>query len=165
MMTGMSDAALGGPVLPRFPVRRLAWARNAARLAAAVVVCSAVGCRRDGLELAPVEGVVLLDGSPVADAGVTFAPVDGKLGPPAFAATDEEGRFTLVTANRPGAVIGEHRVAISKTESIAIPQSRGFPIYRTNDLVPAKYGSVETSGLTRKVEDDDNEFKFELTSP
>jgi hypothetical protein len=130
----------------------------------AVVLCFAVGCRRDGLELASVEGVVLLDGAPVSDAGVTFTPVDPKQGPPAFAATDAEGRFTLVTANRPGAVLGEHRVAISKTESIAIPQARGLPLYRTNDLVPPKYGSVETSGLTRKVEDDDNEFKFELTS-
>jgi hypothetical protein len=132
--------------------------------AACVLAVLLAGCNRGGLNLAPAEGVVTLDGEPVADAGVMFTPVDPKLGPPASGATDAEGRFTLITANRPGAIIGEHRVAISKSDVLAIPQRRGLPLYKTKDLVPPKYGSAETSGLTATVADDDNDFKFDLSS-
>jgi hypothetical protein len=122
------------------------------------------GCGDDGLALAPVEGTVLIDGAPVADAGVIFAPVDNKQGPPAVGTTDDQGNFTLVTANKPGALVGDHRVAISKTQAIIIPQKRGLPIYKAKELLPPKFGSVETSGLTASVKDDDNEVKFELSS-
>ena len=122
------------------------------------------GCNRDSLNLAAVEGTVLLDGAPVADAGVVFAPTDAEKALPAVGSTDAEGRFTLITANRPGAMVGNHRVAISKTETIAIPQKRGFPIYKFKEHLPKKFGDFETSGLTAKVEDDDNEVKFELSS-
>jgi len=129
-------------------------------LAAAVIS----GCDRSGLDLADVEGVVTLDGAPVKEAGVMFMPVDSSLGPPATGVTDGEGKFTLTTANQPGAVIGEHRVAISKSEAVVIPQRRGLPLYKTKDYIPAKYGSVETSGLTATVEDDDNSVPFQLSS-
>jgi hypothetical protein len=127
-------------------------------------IALAAGCNRSGLNLAYVEGVVTLDGAPVADAGVMFMPVDSMLGPPATGVTDSEGRFTLTTANRPGAVIGEHRVAISKSEAIVVPQRRGLPLYETKDHIPAKYGIVETSGLTASVKDDDNNIPFQLSS-
>jgi hypothetical protein len=130
----------------------------------AVAIAGAVGCGKDGLELAPVEGVVLLEGRPVADAGVVFAPVDSKQGLPAVGTTDAEGKFTLITANRPGAALGEHRVAISKTESIAIPQRRGLPLYEIKEHLPVTYGSLETSGLTATVTEDDNHPRFELSS-
>jgi hypothetical protein len=116
------------------------------------------------MDLAPVEGIVTLDGAPVSEAGLIFMPTDSTLGPPASGATDADGKFTLTTANQPGAVIGEHRVAIAKTEVTAIPQRRGLPLYKTKEVVPAKYASVDTSGLTAVVEDDDNAVKFELSS-
>jgi hypothetical protein len=122
------------------------------------------GCGKGGLHLAPVSGFVSVDGKPVADVGVMFSPLDSKAGPPAVGTTDDSGRFTLVTANREGAVVGEHRVAISKDENIAIPQSRGFPIYKSVSHVAPKFGRAETSGLTAKVADDDNEFDFKVTS-
>jgi hypothetical protein len=128
---------------------------------AAALLC---GCGDDGLALAPVEGTVLMDGAPVAEAGVMFAPLDNKQGPPAVGTTDGEGKFTLVTANKPGALVGEHRVAISKTQAIVIPQRRGLPIYKAKELLPPKFGSFETSGLTASVKDDDNQVKFELSS-
>jgi hypothetical protein len=117
------------------------------------------GCNRGGLELAPVEGVVTYNGSPVADAGVMFAPQQG---PSAMATTDADGRFSLTTANQPGAVIGDHRVSISKVETISIPQPRGFPLYQHKSHIPAKYGDVTTSQLTASVVDDDNHFEFKL---
>src|SRR5687768_16586496 len=81
-------------------------------LAAAALLC---GCGEEGLKLAPVEGTVLLDGAPVAEAGIMFQPADPKAGPPAVGTTDAEGKFALITANKPGALVGEHRVAISKS--------------------------------------------------
>ncbi len=122
----------------------------------------AVGCSRSGLNLAPVEGVVTIDGKPVADAGVFFTPTDPKLGPPAMGTTDAEGKFALSTANHEGAVIGDHRVAISKDEATAIPQRRGFPVYQMKHYVPPNFGDAETSGLTATVADDENHFEFNL---
>ena len=82
--------------------------------------------------------MVTLDGQPVADAGVMFLPVDSREGPPASGTTDAEGRFTLITANRPeGAPIGSHRVAISKDEATAIPQQYGMPLYKIKAFLPA----------------------------
>jgi hypothetical protein len=141
------------------------FGRAAARLAFPLAVAGAVtGCNDKGLNLASVEGVVTLDGTPVSDAGLVFMPADPSRGPPASGATDAEGKFTLMTANQAGAIIGEHRVAISKTEATAIPQQRGLPLYRIKDFVPAKYGNVDTSGLTATVKDDDNSLRFELSS-
>jgi hypothetical protein len=79
-----------------------------------------------------------------------------------MATTDAEGRFSLTTANQPGAVIGEHRVSISKVETIAIPQRRGFPLYQHKSHIPAKYADVSTSELSASVVDDDNHFEFKL---
>ena len=61
----------------------------------------AAGCGRGGLNLAPVEGIVTCDGTPVADAGVMFVPNELNVGPPATGSTDSEGRFKLVTVNSP----------------------------------------------------------------
>ena len=124
----------------------------------------AAGCDDSGLNLAPAVGVVTLDGAPVAEAGVMFVPNDSRLGPPATGVTDADGWFSLLTANRIGALVGDHRVVISKDEVITIPQRYGFPIYRTRYLLPPKYGSVDTSGLTATVIDDDNEYEFKLSA-
>jgi hypothetical protein len=142
-----------------FAMRTIAQ-RNVRRLAlilAALFV--AAGCNRSGLNLAPVEGVVTFNGSPVAEAGVMFAPQQG---PPGMATTDAEGKFTLTTANHEGALIGEHRVSISKVETVAIPQQRGFPIYQQKSHIPEKYADASTSELTAEVQDDDNYFTFNL---
>jgi hypothetical protein len=128
-----------------------------------LLICGTIGCSDDGLHLAPVEGVVLFEGKPVVDASVMFAPAEGGRGLPAVGTTNEEGKFTLVTANRPGALVGAHRVAISKTESTAYPQRRGLPTYKFKEHLPPIYGSFETSGLTATVKDEDNQVRFDLS--
>ena len=141
-------------------------ARHRRRVASGclLTLLAALGCGGSDLDLAPVTGVVTLDGQPIADAGIYFTPADPKQGPPAVGTTDELGEFALITANHDGAVLGEHRVAISKDESTAIPQSRGFPLYKFKHYVPEKYGDGSSSGLTATVVDDDNRFEFKLTS-
>ena len=118
------------------------------------------GCNRGGLNLAPVQGVVTYKGAPVEKAGVLFKPTSG---PIAIGTTDSEGHFTLMTANKDGALIGDHRVSISKTQQLA-PQVPGehFPRYETKYLIPQKYGSPETSELTATVKSGRNQVEFNL---
>jgi hypothetical protein len=140
-------------------MRTIAKRTGRPRIVLVLAITIAAGCNRSGLNLAPVEGVVTYNGSPVAEAGVMFAPQQG---PSAMATTDADGRFALTTANHEGALIGEHRVSISKVETIAIPQQRGFPIYQHKSHIPEKYADVSTSNLSANVEDDDNHFEFKL---
>jgi hypothetical protein len=85
---------------------------------------------REGVELAPVEGLVTLEGRPLANVGVTFLP-EGK-GPLASGNTNAAGEFRLSTL-RPGdgAPVGRHRVVVGAAEegtaTTAIPQVYGRP--------------------------------------
>ena len=79
----------------------------------------AVGCGKPGPQVQYVEGVVVLDGEPVADATVVFVPeaADGLV---ATGRTNAEGRFTLtsVRGGKPngGALVGEYAVTFSKAD-------------------------------------------------
>jgi hypothetical protein len=131
-----------------------------ARLTAAALLLIASGCNRSGLDLVDVAGVVKYDGKPLAGAGVVFVPSQGL---PAMDITDNNGEFSLITANQDGARVGEYRVSVSKTQTIEIPQRYGYPEYKTNHLIPQKYSKATTSGLTATVNDDENYFEFNLT--
>jgi hypothetical protein len=131
------------------------------KLGVFLLLCVATGgCNRSGLNLAPVEGVVKLNGAPVEGAGVLFMPSSG---PFATGTTDAEGKFTLTTANEPGAIIGDHRVIITKTQTTATQiAGERLPRYNTKHLIPTKYGDLSASGLAKTVVDDDNKFEFNL---
>lgn len=125
----------------------------------------ATGCNESGLNLAPAEGVVTLDGQPVADAGVLFVPSDPSQGLPAMGVTDAAGAFSLRTVNDDGAVIGDYRVSISKSEQSLqpVPGSRALR-HIVKRHVPEKYEGADTSGLTATVAEDKNHFEFPLSS-
>jgi hypothetical protein len=79
--------------------------------------------------------------------------------------TDAEGKFTLITANQPGALIGDHKVAISKTKTTAIQMpGESLPRYKVEYFVPQKYASPTTSDLTATVSNkkSENHFTFDL---
>lgn len=134
-----------------------------------------VGCS-EGVELAPVSGVVTVDGQPVVGAGVTFIPVEG--GRPAWATTDQTGRFELSTKGQyDGARIGEHVVtvveALSPVSSGPEPADPGLasvfegrPQSRKSiekTTIDSKYASRSTSDLRFTVlADKENvaEFSF-----
>ena len=70
-----------------------------------------------GVTLAPVSGVVTLDGRPYPNAVVSFQPVGGtgneNPGRGSMAITDADGKYTLKYDNvEPGAVVGKHVVRI-----------------------------------------------------
>jgi hypothetical protein len=118
------------------------------------------GCNNSGLDLVDARGVVKYDGQPLPGAGVVFIPASGL---PAMDITDDNGEFSLATANQVGALVGEYRVTVSKTKTIEIPQKYGFPEYKTEYLIPQKYSKAATSGLTATIADDDNYLEFNLT--
>lgn len=84
--------------------------RAAFGLALALVVA---GC--GGRQWAAVEGVVTLDGRPLADVEVQFIPdvTQGATGPPASAYTDKDGRYRIAATDKGGVVVGKHRVRVN----------------------------------------------------
>jgi len=117
----------------------------------------------------PVQGVVTLDGKPLADAFVVFRPTSAT-SPGASGMTDTEGRFKLTTfAPNDGAVAGSSGVIVTKHEKVVPP-----PDYNPDTspqlpepklLTPKKYSEFDQSGLTADVtEKGPNDFKFELVS-
>src|SRR5436190_410017 len=82
-----------------------------------------VGCG-SGSKVAPVSGVITLDGKPLPNAHVAFQPEAGKgsinAGTGSSGVTDASGKYTLRMADsdQVGAVLGTHRVEINfKVES------------------------------------------------
>jgi hypothetical protein len=85
-------------------------------LGLSLVLCWGCG---DSLPIAPVSGTITFEGRPLAGATITTQPIAGDSqnpGPGSFGHTDEQGRFELELVNpaRKGAIIGEHRVMITK---------------------------------------------------
>lgn len=107
--------------------------------------------------LLPAEGLVTLDGKPLADAAVVFQPKVG--GRPASARTDASGRFKVGTYTpRDGALPGEHTVTIVAVESSGTPNA---PEVRW--ITPKKYSNA-ASGLSALVAAGSKEFTFDLSS-
>jgi hypothetical protein len=115
--------------------------------------------------------MVTLDGKPLADAAVLLVPIDG--GVPGRGSTTDSGSFSLSTFDRnDGAVVGRHRVAVSKVETSRFAAGSdglsgkldGRQI-QTKCLCPERYGSPATSGLEVAVErGGKNMFQLRLTS-
>jgi len=85
-----------------------------------LVCLLAAGCgKKTSYKLAPVSGVVTLDGKPVPGLCVSFQPVAGKagpdVGPSSIGFTGPDGRYTLqaIQTRQPGAVVGKHNVLLS----------------------------------------------------
>jgi hypothetical protein len=90
------------------------------RLGIAFSLTSAValaGCTKSPYELAPVQGRVTIDGVPLTQGKVMFAPTargdNVNPGKPAFGAIGPDGHFTLTTFKEgDGAVVGVHWVTV-----------------------------------------------------
>lgn len=159
-------------------------------LAPAFLAAVLVGCS-GGNELGtvPAAGTVTLNGQPVDNAVVTFTPS----APPArvaVARTDESGRFEMMTLEPgDGVMPGSYTVGISKTDEpppVVSPVSTADPddpairdaAYKAHqeeiekgitpeppkDLLPLKYKSPTTSGLTAEIPPGGTrDLKFDLT--
>jgi len=131
-------------------------------LASVLVLCITVGCQKaKRYPLAPVSGVVTLDGRPLTNAKVTFRP---RRGPSSSGVTDGRGRFQLTTfRDDPGAVVGEHRVAIYSPTVKKSSASDVDPPRSSKQKVPLRYNDM--TELTFEVRaDGSDQANFELSS-
>lgn len=109
----------------------------------AVCLTAISGCGSSSeFELAPVSGVVTLDGKPVPYTQIVFVPqgTGGKInpGPGSAASCDDQGRYQLATVRGDdGAVVGLHSVRISSVgpppqtsgdTTIGPPPKEAFPL-------------------------------------
>jgi len=155
---------------PRFPTRRT-WG-----LLASLVVFAALGCG-SGDDLPrrySVSGTVTYQGKPVPKGSVRFLPND----PNGRAAGGDivDGSYSLTTQDPgDGAIPGQYKVTISATDvnvskDVASAKSKGMMISqdqiakaKRTQLIPSKYLTPETSGLTAEVKAQSNTIDFPLT--
>jgi len=122
------------------------------------VLVALAGCGPGGIEPVPVEGVVTLDGSPLADAHVLFRPTEGR---PSAGKTDAQGRYRLrYTAERDGALPGTHAVSITMLADDAGDDDGGSQPRR--ESIPARYNSQ--SELSAEVGRSRTTLDFDLES-
>ena len=134
------------------------------------------GCSGDS-RVGKVQGMVKLDGKPVADAGVSFTPIDG--GRSAFGVTAADGSFELTSYEiGDGAQIGNHVVTImavdeevsSKAEELAEEHGSLAEVMSPKAMqpkekwrVPEPYSDASTSGLEFEVKSGEvNLAEFDL---
>jgi hypothetical protein len=125
------------------------------------------GCGNER-KLEPVSGTIRYKGEPLANASVAFVPDEnGVRG--ATATTDGEGRYRLTTfESYDGARVGTYRVAVQAVDrsddSPENPRADQLKPKPRKVLTPARYGAINTSGLTAEiVHGKKNVVDFELT--
>jgi len=162
----MSDDSCCGVrnAVVRFPL----WSAAAPALLATVCLSGCGGVARVGGK--PVTGTVTYRGSAVEGAAITFASPTAS----GYGSTDKEGHFKLRTAQGEGVPVGNYQVTITKTsfqpsgkvaasETEYVPPDPDAPLPTPEDLLPAKYKTAATSGLTATVsERGPNDFTFPL---
>lgn len=139
-------------------------------------VLAMMGCGQQGPPLAIVTGKVTLDGNPVSNAIVTFAPVNG--GMASTGVTEADGTYRLRCNLGEGALIGQHRVSIRSQPPVSDLVGSGadfednpnvqpdpdarfrLPVFV--DPIPARYN--DNTELVREVKPGKNVIDFELTS-
>ena len=84
-----------------------------------VAILLLTGCGESGPELGLVSGTVTNAQGPVAGATVEFHPESGR---PSYGTTAADGKYQLAfTSDRPGAMLGSHRIRVSISNAGAAP--------------------------------------------
>lgn len=148
-----------------------------------------VGCGgQDGPAVAPVKGVVTVNGKPLEGLQVSFSVMKGA-STVSSGVTNDKGEYELTTFNmNDGAIVGENLVAIRQMPKDAAGAVFGIDpeamkagksdfkgpdrsmektnqtnLQNSNGTVLSKYGNAEKSGLKRTVVlGSKNEFNFDL---
>ena len=125
-------------------------------VSAAAVMTALCGCGES--EFAPIEGQVFYEAKPLTSGVVMFQPPNG---PPSRGDLGPDGRFSLSTPGREdGARIGMNKVRVSSREK---PKGGDAELALGKSLIPERYETFDSSGLTADVKPDGNEpFVFRL---
>ncbi len=152
--------------ITRHGVRRMIRHTNrSSAIGSAVAIgllTACVGCDSRP-QVAPVSGLVTLDGQPLKFGSVMFQQTTG--GQPAVGTIQSDGSFTLSTfEENDGAIVGQHmvRVACYSTQDPAVADQAGDSLGEL--LIPRKYTVLASSGLTADVPEeglDSVELKLE----
>ena len=140
------------------------------RTSCLVLALALAGC--GGAETSPVEGVVLLDGKPLADASVQFVPQG--TGRDATGQTDKNGEFAMSTFQpRDGVLPGDYKVVISPPLGTPDPTQYATVEEAMNaaskarppkaSTFPQKYARPDQTPLKQEVPVQEK-LKLELTS-
>lgn len=141
-----------------------------------------VGC--GGPAIAPVSGVVKLDGQPLAGVLVAFNPDDmySTEHPQVTAMTDTDGRFELKSrGGESGAVVGQYRITVTDPPKLAgtSPQPKaetgdsatmipkGESSFRPTfapSRVPAVYSNWNLTPIRQLIAEGQNQAEIELRS-
>ena len=123
---------------------------------ASIIALAVGGCGES--DTVKVTGTVTYDGAPADQAEILFTP---KVGRPASAVVDSQGKFVLSTSSEgDGAVPGEHTVVVFDyyPAGKAPPMGGNAPT-----RYPANYGNPEQSPFRATVErGKTNDFLFEM---
>jgi hypothetical protein len=136
--------------------------RNEFFLAAILLATAITGCNR-GEILAPVTGVVTLEGKPIPRATVQFR--NDQKGVHMQAEADQQGRYVVRMANGDGLPLGEYKVCVSPPIQdhplgpIKAPPPNVDPYA---DTIPRKYRDVKTSELTLTVSEQTPAFDIDM---
>src|SRR5262245_28148493 len=125
------------------------------------VAFSLAGC---GGGLVPVEGTVLLEYQPLADAQVLFLPKAG--GRPATGKTNAEGKFILTTNQlNDGVAPGEYQVAVTALKVLYVRPTDGSQYAEQKVwIAPERYSKPDESGLAATISRAAHAPRFELKS-
>lgn len=125
-----------------------------------------IGCGSEPFAVSPVSGRVTLNGKPYAKGIVAFQPVgdaqNPSPGPGSTAYTDDQGQFVLkISPQKPGAVVGKHRVQIwtQMSASSASDESTGW-----KEPIPPRYNN-ETQEVFDVPPEGTDQANFDLKSP
>jgi hypothetical protein len=130
--------------------------------AAALLITSITGCGGGsdqwvaGREkVYPTSGKVTLDGKPVEGAVVMFISTSKPLS--ARGLTDANGEYQLTTyEERDGAMAGEHKVTVRKTEYFEVrsgnwSEDEPTMVKKSKELLPVEYATESTTTLKKTV--------------
>ena len=137
------------------------------RALTAGVLVAGLGCGVSGDKPVSTEGLVTLDGKPVAGAAVAFHPQWDE-GRAATGLTGDDGVFQLQTyVSADGALPGDYKVTVSKTESMQPPPAGADPAKhkewmmktmfnqptqkKRTSLLPKEYADVAKTPLRVRV--------------
>lgn len=134
--------------------------RNSLQLSLGVFVASSaliVGCNRPAFTVAPVHGMIMIDGQPLKEGKVMFAPIaqgeQRNPGKPAIGKIGSDGSYRLTTFSKDdGAVIGEHWATIFKVGDLpeGVPDFDRFTSPTKVAVVAGKDNEIDVK-LTRDI--------------
>lgn len=128
----------------------------------AVALLASSGCGQRVVRV-PVEGVVTLDGAPLAEIAVTFMPRFPGL--PGIAITDAAGRFVLQDARmQAGIPPGDYDVVVFSLDGEHEGSPSSGARLRPGKVPPERYRSPQTSGLHASISKPTTDLEFALTT-